>query len=216
MKSIFASQFILNLLGVLLVFSATTGCVATQSLNTPTLVTVTPGSTPTPCILSTIVAPTPPPEIPGYAELDPTTGLHVTGLAQEIDLETYRLEITGRVDRPLTLSYDDLRCMPKVEDFYTLICPGVFTDMATWGGVPLKHILELAGVAEDASGVKLVSADGYAASVDMSMALSESSLLAYEWEGEPLPVLHGFPVRAVFPPLPGNKWVKWLVRIEVY
>jgi DMSO/TMAO reductase YedYZ molybdopterin-dependent catalytic subunit len=220
MKGTLALQFGLSLVVVLLVLGGATGCAATQIPATPTPVTVTPDTiaqgTPTPCILSTIVAPTPPAEIPGYAELDPTTGLHVTGLAQEIELETYRLEITGRVDHPLTLSYDDLRCMPKVEDFYTLICPGVFTDMATWGGVPLKHILELAGVAEDAAGIKLVSADGYVASVDMSMALSESSLLAYEWEGEPLPVLHGFPVRAVFPPLPGNKWVKWLVRIEVY
>jgi DMSO/TMAO reductase YedYZ molybdopterin-dependent catalytic subunit len=76
--------------------------------------------------------------------------------------------------------------------------------------------LELAGVAEDATGIKLVGADGYWASVPMDMALSESSFLAYEWEGEPLPVLHGFPLRAAFPSLPGNKWVKWLVRIEVY
>lgn len=220
MKQTIELQFNQILLVTLLAFLATTGCVATQTPATPPPVTTTPDrsakATPTPCILSTIVAPTPPADIPGYAELDPTTGLHVTGKAQEIDLETYRLEITGKVDHPLTLSFNDLRCMPKVEDFYTLICPGVFTDRATWGGVPLKHVLEVAGVAEDATAIKLVSADGYAASVDMSIALSESSFLAYEWEGEPLPVLHGFPLRAVFPPLPGNKWVKWLVRIEVY
>ena len=220
MKSILAPQFILNLLVAWLVFWGTTSCVAAPIPATPTPVPVTPDSiakvTPTPCISSTVVVPTPPAEVPGYAELDPTTGLHVTGKAQEIDLETFRLEITGKVDHPLTLSYNDLRCMPKVEDFHTLICPGVFTDMATWDGVPLKHILELAGVAEDATGIRLVSADGYSASVAMAMALSESSFLAYEWEGEPLPVLHGFPLRAVFPPLPGDKWVKWLVRIEVY
>jgi len=220
MKKKLEPQFNRILPAVLLVFVTTTGCVATQIPDTPPPVTTTPDSTakvtPTPCILLTIVAPTPPADIPGYAELDPTTGLHVTGKAQEIDLGTYRLEITGKVDHPLTLSYNDLRCMPKVEDFYILNCPGVFTDRAMWGGVPLKHVLELAGVAEDAIGIKLVSADGYVASVDMSMALSESSILAYGWEGEPLPVLHGFPLRAVFPPLPGNKWVKWLVRIEVY
>jgi DMSO/TMAO reductase YedYZ molybdopterin-dependent catalytic subunit len=47
-------------------------------------------------------------------------------------------------------------------------------------------------------------------------ARDESNFLAYEWEGEPVPVLHGFPVRAVFPALNGNKWVKWLIEIEVY
>jgi sulfane dehydrogenase subunit SoxC len=40
--------------------------------------------------------------------------------------------------------------------------------------------------------------------------------LAYEWEGKALPALHGFPVRAVFPGLEGNQWVKWLTKIEVY
>ena len=43
-----------------------------------------------------------------------------------------------------------------------------------------------------------------------------SDFLAYEWEGEPVPILHGFPVRAVFPSLNGNKWVKWLIGIDVY
>jgi DMSO/TMAO reductase YedYZ molybdopterin-dependent catalytic subunit len=42
------------------------------------------------------------------------------------------------------------------------------------------------------------------------------SILAYAWEGEPLPILHGFPVWAVFPELDGSTWVKWLVKIEVY
>jgi DMSO/TMAO reductase YedYZ molybdopterin-dependent catalytic subunit len=220
----------ISLIVVLLVFLITTGCVAAQPSVVPTLATHTPettaeavtetklqaDATPTRCVLPMVVAPTPPADIPGYAELDPTTGLHVTGKAQGINLETYHLEVTGRVEHPLTLSYDELRCMPKVEASPTLICPGVFTDIATWGGVPLKYLLDLAGLEEGASSIKLVSADGYSATVPMSIALSESSFLAYEWEGEPLPILHGFPLRAVFPPLPGNKWVKWLVRIEVY
>jgi len=43
----------------------------------------------------------------------------------------------------------------------------------------------------------------------------DENFLAYEWEGEPLPIVHGFPVRAVFPALNGSKWVKWLVQIDV-
>ena len=62
--------------------------------------------------------------IPGMAELDPTTGLHYTGNGKviKIDPKTYRLEITGVVDYPLKLTYDELRCMPKIEVKTTLVC----------------------------------------------------------------------------------------------
>jgi DMSO/TMAO reductase YedYZ molybdopterin-dependent catalytic subunit len=154
--------------------------------------------------------------IPGYTELDPATGLHVTGKAQVIDLGSYRLEVTGKVNQPLSLSYDDLRCMPSIEATPTLICPGFFEDAATWAGASLKNVLELADVQEGVTGIRLKSADGYSSAVSISVALSEKNFLAYEWEGEPVPILHGFPIRAVFPELNGNSWVKWLVKIEVY
>jgi DMSO/TMAO reductase YedYZ molybdopterin-dependent catalytic subunit len=106
--------------------------------------------------------------------------------------------------------------MPKIESHPTLVCPGFFTDVAAWAGVPLKSILEQAVVLPDATGVRLNSADGYSATITLREALSEENYLAYEWEGEPLPILHGFPVRAVFPHLQGNTWVKWLISIELY
>ncbi|MEE4166872.1 MAG: molybdopterin-dependent oxidoreductase [Desulfocapsaceae bacterium] len=168
-----------------------------------------------PCSLSPISVPKFPDSIPGYTELDPDTGLHVTGTYQVIDLETYVLEIAGRVEQPRALKYDELRCLPRTESRAPLICPGFFEDNATWSGASLKHVLEQAGVREGATHIRMVSADGYAALVEIKEALSGSSFLAYEWEDEPLPILHGFPVRAVFPGLNGNKWVKWLVRIEV-
>ncbi len=176
----------------------------------------TDAATPTACALPTIVVPTPPATVPGYAELDPTTGLHVTGGAPEIDLEGYRLEVTGKVDQPLSLTYDELRCMSKLEVQCTLICPGFFEDEATWAGASLDHVLSQAGVHPDAQGLKLVSVDGYVTEVSMEAAREGDNFLAYEWEGEPLPILHGFPVRAVFPALQGNKWAKWLVEIEVF
>jgi DMSO/TMAO reductase YedYZ molybdopterin-dependent catalytic subunit len=175
-----------------------------------------PAETTSPCKLSPIVVPTLPEKIPGYTELDPDTQLHVTGTAQEIDLESYRLEVTGAVDQPLTLKYDDLRCMPKIEARPTLICPGFFQDIATWAGVPLKYVLELAGVQEGATRIRLISADKYSSSVSLEEAFSDKNFLAYEWEGEPIPILHGFPVRAIFPELLGNNWAKWLIKIEVY
>jgi DMSO/TMAO reductase YedYZ molybdopterin-dependent catalytic subunit len=123
--------------------------------------------------------------------------------------------VTGKVDTPLSLTYDELRCMQKIEVRCTLVCPGFFQDEATWAGVPLKDVLDLAGVQSGARGVRLVSADGYSTFVPLDDALAETAFLAYEWEGEPVPILHGFPVRAVFPALDGNRWAKWLIEIEV-
>jgi len=172
-------------------------------------------ASPTPCPLPEVVVPTVPAEIPGYTELDPSTNLHMTGSWQEIELEAYRLEITGKVDRPLSLTYDELRCMPKVERRLVLVCPGFFEDTATWAGASLQRVLELARVQLGVKRIKMRSADGYAVTVEWD-EIPEDGFLAYEWEDEPLPILHGFPVRAVFPEVYGNKWVKWLVEIEVY
>jgi DMSO/TMAO reductase YedYZ molybdopterin-dependent catalytic subunit len=171
---------------------------------------------PASCALPALVLPPTPSKIPGYAELDPTTGLHVTGAIQEISLEQYRLEVTGKVNHPLKLGYDELRCMPRIAARPPLVCVGFFTDIASWAGVPLKYVIEKAEVKAGATSVRLIGADNYSASMSMTQATGDGNFLAYEWEGKALPRLHGFPLRAVFPGLEGNQWVKWLIRIEVY
>ncbi len=170
---------------------------------------------PTPCSPQPIIVPTPPAEIPGYTELDPATGLHMTGTVPDLDFATYRLEVTGKVEQPLSLTYDELRCLPRIETRCILNCPGFFQDEATWAGASLDALLERAGVQPDAERLRLVSADGYSTVVFLSELEPGEDFIAYEWEGEPLPIVHGFPVRAVFPALNGNKWVKWLIEIEV-
>ncbi len=176
----------------------------------------TPDTSPTPCVLSPVLVPTRPAQTPPSLQLDPTTGLHMTGIPQEIDLASYRLKVTGKVAQPLSLTYDDLRCMPKIRTTDApLICPGYFEDGATWAGASLEYVLELAGLQADAGTISLIGDDRYSASVTLLQARLGNNYLAYEWHDQPLPVLHGFPVRAVFSALPGNKWVKWLVEIKV-
>lgn len=178
---------------------------------TPPVLAVTPG----PCRPAPVTAPTLPAEIPGYAQLDVSTGLHVTGRAQEVDLQTYRLRISGKVDHPGEFSYDQLRCMPQIRAKVTLICPGYFEDNAGWAGTSLRYLLEQAGIQAGASSIELVGLDLYTASLPLEEALADNNFLAYELEDQPLPALHGFPIRAVFPAQEGNKWVKWLVEIRV-
>jgi len=173
--------------------------------------------TPTPaaCILQPVITPTRPAKTPASTELDPSAGLHMTGRPQEIDLTSYRLLVTGKVEHPLSLTYDDLRCMPKIQTSDVLICPGVFEDEATWAGASLMYILDMAGVRPEATSLTLIGADDYLATVTLQQPRTGKNHLAYEWEGKPLPILHGFPVRAVFPSLQGNRWVKWLVEVQV-
>jgi DMSO/TMAO reductase YedYZ molybdopterin-dependent catalytic subunit len=170
---------------------------------------------PADCHPPAITTPTLPETIPGYTEYDPDAGLHVTGTAVEVDPATYRLEVTGLVDHPLSLSYDELRCLPRVESSPELVCPGAFVDDATWAGVLLRDVLGLAGMQAGATRIHLIAADGYSVWIDLDQDTLDNAFLAYEVNGETLPVLHGFPLRFVWPGHSGGYWVKWLVGIEV-
>jgi len=173
-------------------------------------------TSPIACTLPTVISPTLPADIPGYTQRDQSTGLHITGKYVVIDLASYRLEVTGMVDHPLKLSYEDLRCLPRIETSAPILCPGFFEDNANWAGASLRSVLELAKVQPSATMIRLVSADGYSVTLPIATVQSGQNFLAYEWNGEPLPILHGFPVRAIFPGMVGGYWLKWLVKIEVY
>jgi DMSO/TMAO reductase YedYZ molybdopterin-dependent catalytic subunit len=170
------------------------------------------------CDLKPITIPTLPAVIPEYGQLDKATGLHVTGTAQVIDLASYRLKVTGLVEQPLSLQYDQLRCLPKVTAKPELKCSGIvvgFVDTANWSGVPIAEVLKLARPLPQAKTMTLVAADGYKLDIDLETAMKPENFLAYELEGKPVPVLHGFPLRAVFPGRPGSIWVKWLVELKI-
>ena len=217
----------LLVLSGLVLMLATMGCGGTAGTGNTTVATgpvtnsaatsgvSTSTAPPTTGALEPIVVPTLPAKIPGYTEVDPATGLHMTGTPKVIDLASYRLKVDGKVTHPLSLSYDDLRRLPKVTATPTLVCQGFFTDITTWSGVPLKTILEMAGVQPDAKQILMRAADGYSASLSLDEALKPENFLAYEWMGQPLPVLHGFPLRAVIPGQDGSRWVKWLLQIVV-
>ena len=153
-------SMVLRIVFLSLLLSAVVACVTTQPATSPVLSSprealgetgAETGNHP-PCVLPPLIIPATPETLPGYTELDSSTGLHVTGTMQLIDQTRYRLEVTGKVNRRLSLSYDELRCMPRTEARLTLICPGFFEDVATWAGTPLQYILELAQVQPDATG----------------------------------------------------------------
>lgn len=146
--------------------------------------------------------------------ITPVDGLHRTGRPQEYDIDTYRLVVDGLVENPLSLSYQDILARPQVTEVVLLICPGFFWDNAEWTGTPVSLILEEAGVLPEAAKVRIVSG-GYSTTLSLEQATSDGVFLAYEVNGETLPVEHGYPLRLVVRHQYGSKWVKWVERIEV-
>ncbi|MDP3713505.1 MAG: molybdopterin-dependent oxidoreductase [Mycobacteriales bacterium] len=139
-----------------------------------------------------------------------------------IDPETWSLGITGMVDRPLSLTYDELLAMPQFEADITMQCVsnevgGELVGNARWQGVLLKDLLEIAGVQRGAGQVVGRSVDDFTAGFPTEVALDgRPAMVALGMNGEPLPQLNGFPARLVVPGLYGYvSATKWLQAIEL-
>jgi DMSO/TMAO reductase YedYZ molybdopterin-dependent catalytic subunit len=154
----------------------------------------------------------------------------------ELNENDWRLALSGLVDQPMTLTLDDLKARERQEVAFTLECSGntglpFFNGgigNATWTGTPLAALLDEAGVQEPGIEVVFWGADAgeqtwremtitehFARSMSLDDARNPDNLLAYEMNGEPLPPLHGFPLRLIAPGWYGIANVKWLSRIEV-
>jgi DMSO/TMAO reductase YedYZ molybdopterin-dependent catalytic subunit len=151
-----------------------------------------------------------------------------------------KLVVDGLVEKPLTLTVDDLRRLPAVTVTAVLQCagngralhtprvPGVqwthgAMGQATWTGVRLRDLLTKAGVKSDAAHVQLTGADlppkpqvpAFLRSIPVSRALAADTVVAYQMNGEPLSLAHGAPLRLVVPGWAGDHWVKWLTGVRV-
>jgi len=156
----------------------------------------------------------------------------------QVDLTTYRLTVSGLVDRPLSLSLDDLRAMPSRDLVFGFECSGNrgpvngLASNGHWRGVPLRAVLERAGLRANAREVVFLGADRgetqvefrgntfpveqqYGRSLQRDIALSDEPLLAYELNGQPLSTHQGRPLRLLVPGWYGAPNVKWLSDIVV-
>ena len=156
-----------------------------------------------------------------------------------IHLSDWRLHIEGLVEKKLRLTFDDLQRLPKVEIANTLECSGNSRSLlkqkaagnpwmiggvgnAIWGGIRLKELLEKAVLQDTAEHISFEGLDKplgsagikFIRSIPIKKAMS-STLLAYEMNGQPLPLEHGFPVRALALGWTGANCVKWVQKITV-
>lgn len=138
------------------------------------------------------------------------------------DPETWRLQITGMVDRELEFSLDDLMQLPLYEEYVTIACVsnevgGDLIGNAKWTGVRLVELLEQAGVQGTAEQLLSRSVDGWTSGFPVELAFDgREPLLAIGMNGEPLPPNHGFPARLIVPGLYGYvSATKWIEEIEL-
>ncbi|MDX6533870.1 MAG: hypothetical protein QOF68_1614 [Gaiellales bacterium] len=156
-----------------------------------------------------------------------------------VDTDTWRLEVGGRVGRPLSLSLEDIRARPSVTHAVTMECAGngrarvwprvvsqpwvlEAVGTAEWTGTPLRGVLEDAGLLDDSIEVAFEGLDAgidggveqvYGRSLSIEDATADEVLLVYESNGRPLLPQHGFPLRLIVPGWYGMTSVKWLDRI---
>lgn len=159
------------------------------------------------------------------------------------DAASWQLEITGLVRRPLRVTMAGLRDLPARREVITLECagngrarlsppvPGDQWDLgaastAEWTGVPLRDVLDQAGILPGAVDVVFGGADDgpvdgrdgpvrFERSLPVAVALESGALLAYQMNGADLPAAHGYPLRLVVPGWYAVASVKWLTSIEV-
>jgi DMSO/TMAO reductase YedYZ molybdopterin-dependent catalytic subunit len=150
----------------------------------------------------------------------PSSGWRIYSVADRLptfDPRSWRLAVGGLVAKPQSLTYQELRRLPRVEQVSTFHCvTGWTVTNVRWAGVRIADVLAHARPKGGGTALRFVSAEK---PYDDYLTLREASLhdvlLAYEMDGKPLSRGHGAPLRLVIPEMYGYKNVKWIERIEV-
>jgi DMSO/TMAO reductase YedYZ molybdopterin-dependent catalytic subunit len=163
------------------------------------------------------------PNLNGLAlEVTPTKDFYVVSknpFDPDVAAQNWKLQIGGLVETPYTLTYDELKALPSVEQYTTLECidnqvGGNLIGNALWRGVRMKDLLSRANVQQGVIDIALRASDDYTDSLSLERAMNEATLLVYEMNGKPLTKEHGFPLRLLVPGIFGMKNVKWITKIE--
>ncbi len=134
---------------------------------------------------------------------------------QTVAIEGYRLRIEGEVDKPTSLTYDQVIDRETFRKVVTLNCIEGWSVDILWEGVRLVDLLEQAGYNTNAKVVIFRCYDGYSTSLPLKTVVDRDLLLAYKMNGIDLPTERGYPFQVVAEDKYGYKWAKWVTSIEV-
>ncbi len=137
------------------------------------------------------------------------------GRNPKIDLASWSLSVWGEVDRPYSLTWDELLALPQTEVTADIHCVTRWSKLDnTWEGVSAREIMSRTKVRPEARFVLFHADGGYTANIPLATFDDDAALLAIKHDGEELSPEHGFPLRAVVPSRYAWKSAKWLRGIE--
>ena len=152
---------------------------------------------------------------PGQYLTDRFPVLHV-GDVPKYGPGQWDLTINGLVERPFTLSGEELRALPSVTLTTDIHCVTKWSKFDTsWTGVRVRDLLDRAGVQPAVTHILAHAEHGYTANLPLADVLHDESLVVYAYEGEDIEPIHGGPVRLLIPHLYFWKSPKWLRGIEL-
>ena len=134
---------------------------------------------------------------------------------QQVDIKEYRLEVTGLVQKPQSLTYQEVLALPNVKRAVTLHCVEGWQEHLLFEGVRLADVLALAKPKRGVRTVIFFAVDGYSSSLDYGDVKRLDLMLAAKINGKVLDAKRGFPFQVVAESKLGYKWVKWVTRIEL-
>ncbi|MBS3792889.1 molybdopterin-dependent oxidoreductase [Candidatus Bipolaricaulota bacterium] len=134
---------------------------------------------------------------------------------QEINIDEYRLEITGLINEDRALTYEELQEMDHVKKVVTLHCVEGWSVKALWEGIPLKNLLSELDIDPEVNTVIFHAADGYTSSLSVEYIMDNNIIMADNLNGLQLPPEQGFPFQLVAEQKWGYKWVRWITKVEL-
>jgi len=134
---------------------------------------------------------------------------------QYININTYRLEVTGLVDTPKKYTYDEVLSHQKYSKVVTLHCTEGWSATVLWEGVLLKDLFDEVKVKPEANTVIFYAVDGYTTSLPLDYVLKNNIILADKINNVTLVPERGYPFELVAENKLGYKWIKWVTKIEL-
>lgn len=150
-------------------------------------------------------------------KLDPIKNMRLNSIkgTQHIGADTYSITVDGLVNEPKKYSYSDIVNRSSMKKVVILHCVEGWDIKALWEGIPLKGLLDEAGIKPGAKTVIFYAQDGDSTSFSVDDIRAQFFLIAHKINNVPLTAEHGYPTRLVAGEKWGYKWLKWITRIEL-
>lgn len=137
------------------------------------------------------------------------------GMVPTVPLERWNLKISGLVERPMTLTWDDFNKLPQTEQIADMHCVTTWSVLDShFAGVKFSDLAKHVGVKPEAAHVYFKCYDGYTTNLDLPCCMDDDVLIMHTWNHEPLDEEHGGPVRTLIPKRYLWKSAKWIHEIE--